>query len=233
MTTALLQTTRSAWRRMTGVIFGAAALVLLVASASPAAEPAIVVSVRSFDELFADVQYLADVVNQALPHAVIGHITAGQGFEGLDRSRPIGAYVTLTPQGQPQDIVVFVPVSNQDEFAASLANLSPDSKKDGELTQYQFPGISNPILGKAGARHFFFSSNGQSLKETADPAKLVTATADISMELDLTRIPDSLKEIFLVQVEAGAAANARENPSQTEGERKGHEVAAAVLMAGM
>lgn len=214
-----------------------AALVLLIASASPAAEPAVVVSVKGFDELLADVQYLGDVVNQpqfgGLAQALIAQVTGGQGLKGLDGTKPLGAYVTLSPQGQPQDIVVFVPVADQKEFTATLAMLSPNSEKVGELTSYQFLGNLNPILGKAGARHFFFAQSAEMLKEVADPAKLVTAPADISIEVDMTKVPDGLKELFLVQTEAAALARAQNNPSQTEAERKGEEFGRNMSLAGL
>jgi hypothetical protein len=236
MTTAALQWTRFAGRRLTRTLFAATALVLLVASVAPAAEPAVVISVKSFDELLADVAYLGEVVNQpqfgGLAQALIGQMTGGQGLKGLDGSKPIGAYVTLSPEGQPKDIVVFVPVSDQKEFAATLAMLSPNAEKVGELTQYQFLGNPNPILGKGGAKHFFFSPTAESLKETADPAKLVTVPADISIEVDLTKIPDSFKEAFLTQVEVGGRANAQNNPSEGESERRGRETGFNVALAG-
>ncbi len=210
---------------------------LLVAGAARAAGPAVIVSVKGFDELLADVTYLGDVLNQpgfaALPQVFINQLTQGQGLKGLDGSKPFGVYVTLSPQGQPQDIVVFVPVKDQKEFAATLEKLAPNPEKMGELTQYQFPASPNPILAKAGAKHFFFAPTAESLKETADPAKLVTVPADISIEVDLTQIPEGLKELFLTQVEAGAVASAQNNPSQTEAGRKGEEFGRTMSLAGL
>ena len=235
MTHAVLQLTKSAGGRLTRTFFAAAAFVLLAAALSPAAEPAVIISVKGFDELLSDVGYLGEVINQpqvgGLAQAIIGQMTGGQGLKGLDGSKPIGAYVTLSPEGQPQDIVVFVPVSDQKAFAATLAILSPNTEKVGELTQYQFQINPNPVFAKAGAKYFFFSPTAESLKETADPAKLVTVPADISIEIDLTKIPDNFKELFLAQTEA--SANANSNPSQSEAEQKGQEAGAKLFLAGL
>jgi hypothetical protein len=220
MITTALQLVRSTKGRLTRILFSAAALVLLVAGAARAAGPAVIISVKGFDELLADVTYLGDVLNQpqfaALPQVMINQLTQGQGLKGLDGAKPFGVYVTLSPQGQPQDIVVFVPVKDQKEFAATLEKLAPNPEKMGELTQYQFAANPNPILAKAGAKHFFFAPTAESLKETADPAKLVTVPADISIEIDLTQIPDGLKELYLTQGEAQAMSQLREvdDPAQ-------------------
>jgi|GEM_PF-7070865 len=237
MTTTALQMTKSTWNRTTRTFFTLAACVLLAASIARAAGPAVIVSVKGFDELLADVTYLGDVLNQpgfaALPQQMINQITQGQGLKGLDGSKPFGVYITLSPQGQPQDFVAFFPVKDQKEFAATLEKLAPNPEKQGDLTQYQFPSSPNPIMAKAVAKHFFFAPTAESLKETADPAKLVTVPADISIEIDLTQIPEGLKELFLSQTEAAAAANAQNNPSRSEAERQGEEFGRAMSLAGM
>lgn len=212
---------------MTRFLIGATALVLLMAGAAPAAGPAVVISVKGFDELLADVDYLGNVVNHpefgSLPPALINQLTQGQGLKGLDGSKPLGAYITLSPQGQPQDIVVFVPVKDQKEFAATLEMLAPNPEKMGELTKYQFPSSPNPIIAKAGAKHFFFAPAAEMLKETADPAKLVSVPADISIEVDLTQIPEGLKEMILSQAEAS---------QQIAPVPEGQEAGAKLVLAG-
>jgi hypothetical protein len=237
MTHAVLQLTKSAFGHLTRTLFTAAACVLLAASASPAVEPAVIISVKGFDELLADVGYLGEVVNQpqfgGLAQALIAQMTGGQGLKGLDGSKPIGAYVTLSPEGQPKDIVVFVPVSDQEEFAATLATLSPNFEKVGDLTQYQFPINPNPVLGKAGVKYFFFAPEADMLKETADPSKLVTVPADISLELDLTKIPDSLKELFVNQAEAQAAAKNQETAPEDPAQRAIQEGTTKLLNSGL
>ncbi len=237
MTHAALQLTRSAYGRLSRTLFTAAAFVLLAASTLPAADPAVIISVKGFDELLADVGYLGEVVNQpqfgGLAQAMIGQMTGGQGLKGLDGSKPIGAYITLSPEGQPEDIVVFVPVSDQKEFAATLAMLAPNPEKVGDLTQYQFAFNPNPVLAKAGAKYFFFAPEADMLKETADPSKLVTVPADISIELDLTKIPDNLKELFVSQAEAQAAAKNQENAPDDPAQRAIQEGTTKLLNSGL
>lgn len=202
-----------------------------------AAEPALVVSVKSFNELLADSQYLGNVLQQpmlglALP-GVIAQATGGKGLKGLEQSKPIGLYVSLSSDGKPQETVVFVPVTNQKTFSDTLSALFPKSSTENGITQYQPPNSRAPIFVKPGAKHFVLAQSAAALQDPIDPDKLVKSTADIAIEVDLAKIPNSLKETFLAQAEAGAAAAAQSNPSQNEARRRGEEAARPVMLGGL
>ncbi len=222
-----------AWRKFRTAILGGVALLTTSAIPAFAAEPAVVVSVKSFNELLTDAQYLGNAVQQpllgaALPGAIAG-FTGGKGLKGLDATRPIGAYLTMTAEGQPKDFVIFVPVASQKAFAETLSGLFPDPATENGYTQYQLPNNPAAIFAKHGAKYFLFAQSPDALKETPDPDKLVKSTADIAIEFDLTKIGDGLKEQFLIQTEAGAAATS--NPNASNAERRGEEMGRAVALS--
>lgn len=199
----------------------------LLAGSVIAAEPAVVVSVKSFTELLSDSQYLGNALRQpalglALP-GLLTQATGGKGLKGLDTSKPIGAYLTVSSDGQPKDFVVFVPVASEQQFSQTLEALLSAPTTTGMTRQYQPKNGGRPVFAKPTAKHFLFAQSAEALTETADPDKLVKSTADIAIELDLTKFADNLKEIFIAQIEAQAAASSRQNPSETEAQRIGRE----------
>lgn len=203
------------------------AALTLLASSVMAAEPAVVVSVKSFTELLTDSQYLGNSLRQpmiglALP-GLLAQVTGGNGLKGLDSTKPIGAYLTVSSDGQPKDFVVFIPVTSEKLFSDTLQALFSAPTTTGMTREYQPKNGGRPIFAKVTPKHFLFAQNAEALAETPDPDKLVKSPADIAVELDLTKIADNLKEGFLAQVEAQAAASERRNPSETEAQRVGRE----------
>lgn len=211
------------------------ALLMALAFPSLAAEPAVVVSVKSFNELLTDSQYLGNVIQQPLLGAalpgVVAQMTGGKGLKGLDATRPIGAYLTMTPEGQPKDFVVFVPVTSQKTFADTLASILPNPTTENDFTQYQIPNNPIPVFARHGSKHFLFAQSPDALKETPNLDKLVKSNSDIAIELDLTKISDGLKEQFLAQTEAQAAATASNNIAASEAERRGEELGRGIAMS--
>ncbi len=205
---------------------GLAALTLLTNSLM-AAEPAVVVSVKSFTELLTDSQYLGNSLRQpliglALP-GFLTQITGGKGLKGLETSKPIGAYLKVTSEGQAKDFVLFIPVANEQQFSETLEALLSAPMITGMTRQYQQKNGGRPVFVKVLPKHFLFADNAEALTETPDPDKLVKSTADIAVEIDLTKIANNLKEGFVARVEAQTNAAERRNPSETEAQRRGRE----------
>lgn len=203
------------------------AALTMLASSVMAAEPAVVVSVKSYMELLTDSQYLGNSLRQpmiglALP-GLVAQLTGGNGLKGLDTTRPIGAYLTVSSDGQPKDFVVFIPLTSEKLFSETLQALFSAPTTTGMIREYQPKNGGRPIFAKVSPKHFLFAQNAEALAETPDPDKLVKSPADIAVELDLTKIGDNLKEGFLAQVDAQAAATAQRNPSETEAQYAGRE----------
>lgn len=205
---------QSRWRWISGWL-AMTALAIFVPPVS-AADPAIVVSLKSIEELLADATYIGETVNQPdageAAQALIDQFTQGKGLAGVDQTQPLGAFVVITEQGQPLPPVVFIPVSDQKAFLGLLGQFFPevDVTDDGLVTlkNPQFP----PLAGKFEEGYFFASQLAPALEDLPVPADFVDPDADIAVELVISQVPDPLKQAFLQQVEAGARA-AGERPA--------------------
>lgn len=232
-----MQWSRLSPHRFLRVSLGALVAWLLAVLPVFAAEPAVVLSIKGFNELLTDSQYLGNVLGQPLLGAalpgVVAQVTGGKGLNGLDATKPIGLYVTLSSDGQPKDVVVFVPVSSQKTFADTLAAVFPNPSTENGITKYQPPRQPNPIFAKAGAKHFFLAQSAESLADLADPDKLVKSTSDIAVEFDLTKFSDQQKEQVLAQIEAGAALAGQNDVSDNEAERRGREAGQKMALAAV
>jgi len=214
-----------------------AATLSLLLAAAPAlgADPALVVSLKSFNELTNDAQYLGTVLNQpqlgAMLPVLVANAAGGQLPKGFDTTRPIVGYVTLSPTGQTDGGALCLPVTNAKDFAAALAAILPDSTKDGDTTTYQIPNSPFPVVGKAGPKYYYLSVLPDALRELPDPEKLTTTKADIAIEVNLARIPDNLKESFLSQGEAAAVLP--DSPDLSEDDRRAQELGQKIMLAGV
>lgn len=209
-------------------------IVSLASSQIPAAEPAIIVSIKSFGELEKDVGYIANTLQQPLLGVMfpgmVAQLTGGKGLAGMDVQKPLGGFLTLAPDGQPGDVVVIVPVSDQKMFAATLAAIFPNPQPVDGLMRYQQSGAERQFFGKEGSTHFLFATSAAALADKIDPQRILNSAVDIGIDLDLTKLPDALKEQFLAQVEAGAAAAADSKQPDSESRRRGEELGRQVTL---
>ncbi len=193
-----------------------------------AADPIIVVSVKSLNELVADATYLGETVGQpALPALLLGGLnqfTGGQELEGLDPDRPIGAFMSLNESGDPDMPVVFVPVKNRKQFAGTLGKIFEKKETKEGITEYALPN-GNPLFGIDDGEWYFLSPNPAGLDDLPKPALLVKSKADIAFEIDVEKIPKKFKDQALIGAEQGGRAKEPAN----EGERIGQEIGIALV----
>ncbi len=193
-----------------------------------AADPIIVVSVKSLNELIADATYLGETVGQpALPALLLGGLnqfTGGQELEGLDPARPIGAFMSLNESGDPDMPVVFVPVKNRKQFAGTLGKIFEKKETKEGITEYALPN-GNPLFGIDDGEWYFLSPNPAGLDDLPKPALLVKSKADIAIEIDVEKIPKKFKDQALIGAEQGGRAKEPAN----EGERIGQEIGIALV----
>ena len=196
-------------------------MLAIFASMAPltlAADPAIVVSVKSVEELLDDVTYIGEVIDKPdigeTFNALIGQMTQGKGLIGVDQTRPVGGFLVITEQGQPMPPVVFIPVKSEKQFTELLGMFFPEiSKTKSGLVTLKGPLLSFPVVGKFQDGYFFASQTAPALIDLPAPADFVNAKADIAVELLLSKIPEPLKQAFLQQV-AVTAENAVDRPSE-------------------
>ena len=114
-------------RLLKHAFFAALGLILALAPLAPAqaqnVKPVAVVSIASWEKLKADTLYISELVGQkdgAESGLAIGQIY----LSGIDLKRPMGAYVTLSANGEPRG-VAFIPVTKLDPGRCVITGLLP------------------------------------------------------------------------------------------------------------
>src|SRR2546421_12616704 len=91
---------------------------------APIAPPTVIARVKSLDGLIADVFYLAEVAGKTEEvkqgKAFLERFTGPKGVEGFDTKKPFGLYSKLGPNGIDSEVVVLLPIADEDSALAFL-----------------------------------------------------------------------------------------------------------------
>ncbi len=206
----------------------------------PAAEPTIELRVKAVKDLLPLAPYLADFAGQAeQAEQGVKFVEAMAGkkgiIEGIDITKPIGLYASMTPNVIDSPIVAFVPVGDETAFLNLLKgkiNLSPE-KGDGDIYSLNIPGVPPTVYFK------FFNGyacvavhNKSALSEDQllDPTKFFEKKEDavLALSVHFNRIPADVRKTFLGQLEL-KLADEKAKPAGSPAEEK----AKAFVMDGM
>jgi hypothetical protein len=209
------------------------------AAATTAPGQTIVVTAKSVKDLVDDCEYLiksvapeADPMVQATLNN-LNQFKAGALIKGLDQNRGFGLAVTLPkdfPQGGPPSVVAAVPVSGFMPFLDSLKGfgLTVDD-------QPGVPGFSHKVTAPDGnTTVFVLESKGYALcslvPDGADRIRAMdpsswrpkgrTETA-LSARVQVSEIPEALKDQFLNQLEVEAGQQKERQPGESDAAYRG------------
>lgn len=207
----------------------------------------IVVTARSVKDLAGDFEYL---IKAAAPQGMnvqaavdaLNQLRSGEMVKGLDQARGFGLAITLPKDfpagGVPPTVVVAVPVTDLGQFLTSLGNLgiAVDDKPGVEGFSHKVSGPNdNPTLFVVQAKGYAlftpFPVDADKLK-AVDPSSWKAKgrpEAALSARVQLSEIPDALKEQFVAQLEAQSQPEERK-PGEDEAEFKGRVAGARVAM---
>jgi hypothetical protein len=188
---------RYCWQALAALLL---ALGNLAAAPQPPA-PVAVLTVKSTDALLADLQYLAPFVGDDESAAQIKaflRLPGDQGLEGVDRRRPLGAYLhwpkklaDLTSLDLP--VVSFVPVTDPKQFLKLLETFGCQPRKAGQgLYRLTVPGGPDLSLRFAHGYAYAATRPGLLAGQLADPATLVPADGGqgtLALRVFAERIP--------------------------------------------
>ena len=194
-----------------------AVLVLVASARAFAQEPVIVLSVKSVDALVTDLKYVLSTAGQEgdMIDGLVDQLTQGKGFAGIDRSKPIGAYVTLDAAQTPS-FVIFVPVNDNNAFRDLLATFFP-RQQEAAGGMFSIQAEDQQFFGKFANGHCFLTLLPRALDKLPDPAKIASNKYSLGIEANLAKIPDEVKDGLLEQAEA-LIETAQEGQEQPAGE---------------
>jgi hypothetical protein len=211
-------------------------------------QPTLVITVKSLDSLIANTKYLIKVAGyeeQAKQYEAMLKARIGKkGLDGIDTKRPLGMYVTDFQNGSA---VAMVPIADEKALLNFLKGLNLDPEKNDKGLYTVSPDFL-PI-------EFYFRIVNKYAYVTAlnseniDPAKLLdpaviaprNKNALASITAHISRIPDTLKQLALSQLELQLKnLQKARSKHETEAQAKIHakvlkeltDVAAAVIKEG-
>ncbi len=178
-----------------------------------------VVSLAPLDRLLSDTRYLLEACNipemGGLVNMTLAHYT-----QGLDKTKPIGASVTMGAAGP--SAVVFVPVVDASQFFGALAGMGiePDDLGDG---LYEINTGGQLIFAKNANGWLFVADSEAALAETpADPSAMLgnlPRNYNFAIRINAENIPQGLKDQALEQLRQGFERGMAEQGGQTEAEK--------------
>lgn len=204
----------------------------------------LVATAHSAGRLADDLEYLAKALAPAGDESLQAGLRAlkqfkdGELVRGLDRTRLIGVAVTLPqdPGGAPM-VVAAVPVTNYAQFLDSLKDLGitvdADSGVPGFSHRVTTPDGAQTLFALEARKYAFFSlipSRADSISKL-DPASWRPkggAEGDLSLALNLSQLPDAVRDQFINGLEASMAETEARRPDEPEAEYKGRMAGAKV-----
>jgi hypothetical protein len=196
-------------------------------------EPTVVVRLKSFDGLMADAKYLAELAGQAdKAKEIDGVIQAlagpkGLAGTGLDTKRPLAAYAVVGPNGVDSKAVLMLPVADEAAFVEAvntlLGQFGATMKRDGDgVHTVTIPNAPVSAYVRFANRYAYVAAPDRTAIE---PDHLLPPTAQwlgsdgaelIGVTVNIDRIPDSLKQVALGQLQVHIAnAKDRKEPNET------------------
>lgn len=174
---------------------GLAALVVVLATLAPAQAQVGVLSIKSFDDLMSDTQYVLTLAGQEdrakQLEGLFGALTGGKRLQGIDTKKPLGIYVAEFKEdtgGQPP-VVIFVPITKQEEFLDLLkgAGMEP-SKPEKGVYSLDTP-VGQTVYLKFENSYVYGAVDAELLKsKLPDPAKFLPAVNKKNLIAFTTRV---------------------------------------------
>jgi hypothetical protein len=182
-----------------------------------AQEPVAVISIKNADSLISDLKYilsaggspeLSDLVDNMIEQA-----TQGRGLAGIDRTKPLGAYMTLNAGNSP-DFVFFVPVTDNRAFREDFLSALFPRQQDVAGGVFSVQSEGQQYYGKFANGHCFLTALPAALYKLADPARIVRSKFTFNLEADLARMPDEVKDGLVEQAEEAVRAAEEEQANE-------------------
>ncbi len=163
-------------------------------------KPIAVASIAGIDRVMEDIDYLFETVQKPeYPAMIKGFLAQYRNLEGLDKTKPLGAFVFLTEGISPQPTVVgFVPVKNLEELTKTLGEvgflLAPVEGKENRYT-LALPTFSLHI--KMAHGYAFLQIKSEALdRDFYHPDNYTSALSkeyDIAGSLLLSNVPEPMR----------------------------------------
>jgi hypothetical protein len=199
------------------------AIVFVFAGGLSAREPFAVLTLRSLDDLLADIRHVTGSKDSSPVDQIIAGVTRGKGLAAIDGSKPLGAYLVPGAEGTPMpDVVIAIPVKDTAAFLGLLGHPSPAGVKI-ENTVFNIGIFGKNAFGKVVRGYCFLAEKRELVDSVSGAAGLFSSRNDISFVLHFSRLPEELKQLALQQLQATWELQAASLPGMPGSYLRGHE----------
>ena len=172
-----------------------------------AGQPTVILRVASLDALIADGRYLVDLVGKGEEakqlEGVLKALTSPKGLEGIDPTKPFGAYAQLAADLPSSPYALLLPVADEKALLKLLEarNVAGDKDQDGIYT-VDLPGSPFPAHYRFANNHVYVVVGAKTAlaKQNLLPPEKVFAGADpslVSLTVNIDEVPDSVRDLVL------------------------------------
>ena len=164
--------------------------------------PLAILCASGFERWMRNVDYLFGTIErEELSDYVGGKLANVNDFKGFDKDKPLGMLIFLRPGLIPQPYpVTFVPVKNLADAIGTVSS-GPFKVKKVDDTHYDLIAGNQTFYAKLVGDYAWIATQADQLDyEFPDPLTITKRLADrydISIEFNLTQVPEGMKHIFL------------------------------------
>lgn len=197
------------WRLWATAVAVAVAVTPWGDALAQAPKPMAIISVASIDKLFQDIAYVSTAAGQPQARGLV-EFGAAQFLEGIDRTRPIGAVVTMKEGDQEPDFLAFVPVTDFDAVVTKVEQSAGIEREDAGNGIIKLT-VNQDLYLKEQAGWALVANRAAALANVPqDPTPLLAGLSDkysIGAQIHVQSIPKALRDKFIEQVKEGFEAS--------------------------
>lgn len=170
-------------------------------------EPTALLRLAPIDDLLADVRYLAKMAqrdeNFAQIETVLKKVAGDKGPRGIDSKKPLGAYATLGAKIDQSQLMILLPVTDEQEFLGLLKDVGVNAEKGDDGVYKARTGIVPFAILFRFAHGYAYATLEMTSKTTVPEAgKLPKPEAvfaakgpAVSLKVEIDRIPQQLRKL--------------------------------------
>jgi len=171
-------------------------------------KPTLVLRLKALDDLIGDLRYLAKTAGQdeiaSQVEKALKQRTGEGGLEGLDTKQPIGAYAILDSKLDQSQVVVMLPIADEQKFMKLLENvdLKPEKQQDGSY-KLEAPGVPVPLLFRFENKYLYgmaqFNKNASmpAKDKLPKPAAVLKGDGFLNMAVNVENLPNQVRKAAL------------------------------------
>ncbi|QDT88391.1 hypothetical protein [Gimesia algae] len=186
-------------------------------------KPIAVATIASIERVLDDIDYIFATVNKPeYPAMIKGFLAQYRNLEGLDKTKPLGAFVFLDKGISPQPVVVgFIPVKSLDELTQTLGEVGfLINPVEGQENRYTLALPTFSLHIKMAHGYAFLQIKSEALdRDFYNPVEFTSALAkeyDIAGALFLSNVPQPMRMMAVDLASASMDEKLQQKPGEED-----------------